>query len=98
MTLKTQRGKANNPSIWPAIVGEQVTAAFQGADGGIVLVMESGDALCICSLGGGSPAYWIEGKKEWSRRYWNVRDRLLANQAALERLTLAGSLAANPED
>ncbi len=56
--LTKYSGASNSPEILPFLVGETIVAALFDADGRMTLVMKSGAALVIGSLGGGGPVFW----------------------------------------
>jgi hypothetical protein len=89
--LERMAGRANNSDAWDAIVGETVEAAFEDTEHCIVVVMRSGTALVLTSLGGQSvPAYWVERRDDWEPRLNRVRTELLRVQGGLRRLLFAG--------
>ena len=62
--LSEYKGASNSGEVFRHLVGERIMAAFEDEKGHVVLVMESGPALVLGSLGGGSPAYWTTSKED----------------------------------
>jgi len=63
MSLVDYKGPSNSQEILPHLIGEKIKAAFPVRDGEhtrLWLVMESGSALVLCSIGGGTPCMWKE--------------------------------------
>lgn len=78
--LASYRGPANDADVLRHLVGEKITAAFQGHDGKIWIVCTSGAALCFGSLGGGNPVFWAENEstveREVARRRAEIERKL----------------------
>ena len=89
--LASMVGHSNTPDIWEFVVGERIEAAFDDGAGNLVLVMRSGVALVLTSLGGHvAPAFWVESRSDWEPRLNRVRSELLRLQGGLRRLLFAG--------
>ncbi len=89
--LAAMAGKANHRETWEFIVGERIDGAFEDQEHNLVIVMRSGVALVLTSLGGETiPAFWVEARHDWERRLDRVRDELLRVQGGLRRLLFAG--------
>jgi hypothetical protein len=76
MGLAEFNGRSNHPSILTGLPGEHVAGAFLDTDGSLVIVFESGYALVTVSLGGGTPAFWIESASKWGVRLRAIRHRM----------------------
>jgi hypothetical protein len=74
--LSDFEGRSNSLDILTGLPGERIWGAFQDTDGSLVLVMESGAAFVIVSLGGGSPAFWVERAERWQTRLSAIRKRM----------------------
>ena len=82
-------GKANDLAILEGLPGEKVAGAFEALDGSIVVIMESGAAIVFVTLGGGTPAYWVESAATWEPRLAAIRREIESNTKALGRLIAA---------
>jgi len=89
MSLKEWSGKSNDVAILTGLPGERVAGAFEDTDGSLVIVMESGYALVCITLGGGSPAFWVENSDRWETRLRVIRKRMEELHAGLGALVIA---------
>ena len=84
-------GHSNTMDIWEAVIGDVIEGAFEDTEGCVVLVMRSGVALVLTSLGGRvPPAFWVERREVWEGRLNRIRADLLRVQGGLRRLLFAG--------
>lgn len=74
--LREFSGQSNDPHILTGLPGERIAGVFKDQDGALVLVMESGYALVLVTLGGGSPAFWVEPAAKWDVRLRAIRARM----------------------
>lgn len=85
MSLAEYAGPSNSAEVFPFLVGEQITGAFQDHRDGsaqIVLVMTSGVSLVINANG----AYWRENEDDTRRRVQRRRSELNARIGELRLL------------
>ncbi len=79
-------GRSNSLDILTGLPGERIAGAFEDADGSLVIVLESGYALVLVTLGGGSPAFWVENASKWGIRLAAIRKRIAEDRDALAAL------------
>jgi hypothetical protein len=75
MSLSEYHGPSNSKQMFPFLVGETISGVFvSGAH--MHLVFSDGTALTLCSIGGGAPAFWVDGAA-------TVKDKLSRLEAQL---------------
>ncbi|HSW43516.1 MAG TPA: hypothetical protein VLM76_13495 [Patescibacteria group bacterium] len=79
-------GRSNSLDILTGLPGERIAGAFEDTDGSLVLIMESGYALVLVTLGGGTPAFWVESASKWGVRLAAIRKRIAEDRDALAAL------------
>jgi len=95
-TLVEFSGHSNSLDILTGLPDERIAGAFMDTDGTLVLVMESGCALVVVSLGGGSPAFWVEDANKWGVRLRAIRARMNELRDGLANLVAAAPGAVKP--
>ena len=91
MSLRDYTGPANSEQMFPFLVGETIRGVFKSD--GLYLVFEDGTAFALCTIGGGSPAYWKECSDEVRRKLERLRGRLAAVDAELQEVIRTSGLA-----